>query len=73
MKKINLPITCFISLTFFFGLFFYRNSKIKNFDDLTVKAQEPSGNFVILNITEQNVTDRGGLSFSKTRLCRYSC
>ena len=41
--------------------------KLKTFDAL-VKKQEPSGNFVILNITEQDVENEGGYPFPRQRL-----
>jgi adenylate cyclase len=41
--------------------------KLKVFDTF-VKKQKPSGNFVILNITEQDVEDEGGYPFPRRRL-----
>jgi len=41
--------------------------KLKVFDTF-VKKQEPSGNFVILNITEQDVENEGGYPFPRRRL-----
>ncbi len=43
--------------------------KLKVFDTF-VKKQEPSGNFVILNITEQDVEDEGGYPFPRKRLAQ---
>ena len=64
MKKLIYPLLVLLVLPFFFGLSFIETLKLKTFDAL-VKAQEPSGNFVILNITEQNVSDRGGFPFPR--------
>ena len=64
MKKLIYPLLVLLVLPFFFGLSFVETLKLKTFDAL-VKAQEPSGNFVILNITEQNVSDRGGFPFPR--------
>ena len=41
--------------------------KLKTFDTF-VKKYEPSNNFVILNITEQDVEDEGGYPFPRRRL-----
>jgi len=41
--------------------------KLKVFDAL-ISKQNPSGNFVILNITEQDVEDEGGYPFPRRRL-----
>ena len=43
--------------------------KLKVFDTF-VKKQEPSGNFVILNITEQDVENEGGYPFPRRRLAQ---
>ena len=64
MKKIILPLLLILLIPVFFNIFFIEILKLKTFD-LTVKKQEPSGNFVILNITEKNVTDRGGYPFPR--------
>ena len=41
--------------------------KLKTFDAF-IKKQQPSGNFVILNITEQDVENEGGYPFPRKRL-----
>ena len=64
MKKIILPLILILLLPFIFNVSFIEILKLKTFDAL-VKKQEPSGNFVILNITEKNVTDRGGFPFPR--------
>ena len=45
--------------------------KLKIFDAL-VTEQEPSGNFVILNITEEDVEREGGWPFPRQRLAPVS-
>ncbi len=52
MKKIILPLILILLLPFIFNVSFIEILKLKTFDAL-VKKQEPSGNFVILNITEK--------------------
>ena len=64
MKKIILPLILILLLPFVFNVSFIEILKLKTFDAL-IKKQEPSGNFVILNITEKNVTDRGGFPFPR--------
>ena len=64
MKKIILPLILILLLPFIFNVSFIEILKLKTFDAL-VKKQEPSGNFVILNITEKNVSDRGGFPFPR--------
>lgn len=64
MKKLIYPLLALLALPLFFNLAFVEILKLKTFDAL-VKTQEPSGNFVILNITEQNVSDRGGFPFPR--------
>lgn len=44
--------------------------KLKTFDTF-VKEQPQSGNFVILNITEKDVADRGGWPFQEEHLQKY--
>ena len=43
--------------------------KLKTFDAL-VKQQQESGNFVILNITEEDVTKEGGWPFPRRTLAK---
>ena len=45
----------------------YEILKLKTFDALVTK-QEPSGNFTILNITEEDVNSEGGYPFPRQRL-----
>ena len=45
----------------------YEVLKLKTFDALVTK-QEPSGNFTILNITEEDVEAEGGYPFPRKRL-----
>jgi len=64
MKKIIFPLLIILCLPFVFNFSFIEILKLKTFDAL-VKIQEPSGNFVILNITEKNVSERGGFPFPR--------
>ena len=45
----------------------YEVLKLKTFDAL-VSEQQPSGNFTILNITEEDVEREGGYPFPRKRL-----
>ena len=59
MKRILLPILIILSLPLVFQSTPTEILKLKVFDAF-VTTPEPSGNFVILNITEQDVQDQGG-------------
>jgi len=67
MKKFLLPILILLSLPLIFQSTPTEILKLKVFDAF-VKKQEPSGNFVILNITEQDVENEGGYPFPRRRL-----
>ena len=54
MKKLIVPLLTILSLPLVFQSTPTEILKLKTFDSL-VKIQEPSGNFVILNITENDV------------------
>jgi len=67
MKKL-----IFIILIIFIMPLLYQSTpteilKLKTFDKL-IQEQKPSGNFVILNITEQDVENEGGYPFPRKRL-----
>ena len=64
MKKFLLPILILLSLPLIFQSTPTEILKLKVFDAF-VKKQEPSGNFVILNITEQDVENEGGYPFPR--------
>jgi adenylate cyclase len=64
MKKLIIPLLLILLLPMFFNAFPLEILKLKTFDAF-VKPQEPSGNFVILNITEADVSDRGGFPFPR--------
>ena len=64
-KLITLLILFFIPVTFEVELL--EVLKLKTFDAL-VTEQEPSGNFTILNITEEDVNTEGGYPFPRQRL-----
>jgi len=67
MKILLLPILILLSLSLIFQSTPTEIIKLRTFDAL-VKQQEPSGNFVILNITEQDVENEGGYPLPRRRL-----
>lgn len=64
-KLITLLVLFFIPVTFQVELL--EVLKLKTFDSL-VSKQEPSGNFTVLNITEEDVEAEGGYPFPRKRL-----
>jgi adenylate cyclase len=69
MKKLIAPILIILALPLVFQSVPTEILKLKTFDAL-VKEQEPSGNFVILNITEEDVRKRGGFPFPRRDLAQ---
>ena len=69
MKRLLLPILILLSLPLIFQSTPTEILKLKIFDTF-VKKQEPSGNFVILNITEQDVENEGGYPFPRRTLAQ---
>jgi adenylate cyclase len=69
MKRFLLPIIILLSLPLIFQSTPTEIIKLRTFDAL-VKSQEPSGNFVILNITEEDVENEGGYPFPRRRLAQ---
>jgi len=67
MKKLILPILILLSLPLLFQSTPTEIIKLKTFDSL-IKTPEPSGNFVILNITEEDVEREGGYPLPRQRL-----
>ena len=67
MKKLLLPILILLSLPLIFQSTPTEILKLRTFDAL-VKQYEPSGNFAILNITEDDVENEGGYPFPRRRL-----
>ncbi len=67
MKKLILPILILLSIPLIFKSTPTEIIKLRTFDAL-VKPQEPSGNFVILNITEEDVENEGGYPLPRRRL-----
>ena len=66
MKKLIIPILVLLSLPLIFQSTPIQILKLKTFDTF-VKKYEPSGNFVILNITEEDV-ENGGYPLPRRRL-----
>ena len=69
MNKLLLPILIILSLPLVFQSTPTEILKLKIFDAF-VTTQEPSGNFVILNITEEDVAREGGWPLPRTRLAQ---
>ena len=69
MKKLILPILIILALPLVFQSTPTEILKLKTFDAL-VKQQPESGNFVILNITEEDVAKEGGWPFPRRTLAK---
>ena len=67
MKKILLPILIILALPLVFQSTPTEILKLKAYDTF-VKTPEPSGNFVILNITEEDIELEGGYPLPRQRL-----
>jgi adenylate cyclase len=67
MKKLILPLLVILVLPLVFQTTPTEILKLKVFDTF-IKQQEPSGNFVILNITEEDVEREGGYPLPRKRL-----
>ena len=67
MKRLLLPLLITLSLPLLFQSTPTEILKLKTFDAL-VKTPEQSGNFVILNITEEDVEKEGGWPLPRQRL-----
>tara|TARA_R110001583_G_scaffold1153_4_gene9643 strand:- start:32 stop:1792 length:1761 start_codon:yes stop_codon:yes gene_type:complete len=67
MKKLILPLLILLVLPLIFQSTPTEILKLKTFDKL-IQEQKPSGNFVILNITEQDVENEGGYPLPRRRL-----
>jgi adenylate cyclase len=67
MKKYVIPLLILLALPLIFQSTPTEILKLKTFDAL-IKEQVPSGNFVILNITEEDVEREGGYPIPRKRL-----
>ena len=67
MKKIIIPILILLSLPLIFQTTPTEILKLKTFDYL-IKTPEPSGNFTVLNITEEDIEREGGYPLPRERL-----
>lgn len=67
MKKYILPILLILIMPLLMQSTFLDVIKLRTFDYF-VDTPDPSGNFTILNITEQDVEDEGGYPFPRKRL-----
>jgi len=69
MKRLLLPIVIILALPLLFQSTPTEILKLKTFDSL-IQTPEQSGNFVILNITEEDVEREGGWPLSRQRLAQ---
>jgi adenylate cyclase len=69
MKRLLLPILILLSLPLIFQSTPTEILKLKIFDAF-VTTPEPSGNFVILNIAENDVSEQGGWPFPRRSLAK---
>ena len=69
MKRFLFLIVILLSLPLIFQSTPTEILKLRTFDTF-VKQQEPSGNFVILNITEEDVEEQGGYPFPRRTLAQ---
>jgi len=67
MKKLIIPLLAILVLPLVFQSTPTEILKLKTFDAF-VKEQSPSGNFVVLNITEEDVEREGGYPLPRKRL-----
>ena len=67
MKKYILPILVTLLVPMLMQWTILDVIKLRTFDYF-VDTPDPSGNFTILNITEQDVEDEGGYPFPRKRL-----
>jgi len=67
MKKLFILLLVFLTLPLLFQSNFTEILKLKTFD-VFIKEQIPSGNFVILNITEEDIEREGGYPLPRERL-----
>ena len=69
--KLFIPLVVLLSLPLIFQTTPTELVKLRTFDKL-VKEYEPSGNFVILNITEEDVEREGGYPLPRQRLAEIT-
>ena len=67
MKKLIFPILLILSLPLIYQSVPTEVLKLRTFDAL-IPVQQPSGNFVVLNITEDDVENEGGYPLPRRRL-----
>jgi len=69
MKRLLLPILILLSLPLIFQSTPTEILKLKIFDSF-VTTPEPSGNFVVLNISEEDIAKQGGWPFPRRTLAQ---
>ena len=70
MKRLLLPVVIILSLPLLFQSTPTEILKLKVFDSFYTKTPQESGNFVILNITEEDVEREGGYPLPRQRLAQ---
>ena len=69
MKKVIFTAFILLALPLLFQLYPLQILKLQTFDTF-VKKHEPSGNFVILNITQEDIQKSGGWPFPRQELAQ---
>jgi adenylate cyclase len=69
MKRLLLPILIILALPLLFQLYPLQILKLQTFDTF-VKKHNPSGNFVVLNITQEDIQKSGGWPFPRQELAQ---
>ena len=62
MKKVIFTVFILLAIPLLFQLYPLQILKLQTFDTF-VKKYEPSGNFVVLNITQEDIQKSGGWPF----------
>ena len=69
MKKVIFIVFILLALPLLFQLYPLQILKLQTFDTF-VKKHEPSGNFVVLNITQEDIQKSGGWPFPRQELAQ---
>jgi len=69
MKKVIFTVFILLALPLLFQLYPLQILKLQTFDTF-VKKHEPSGNFVVLNITQEDIQKSGGWPFPRQELAQ---
>mgnify|MGYP002626391067 FL=1 len=69
MKKVIFIVFIILALPLLFQLYPLQILKLQTFDAF-VKKYDPSGNFVVLNITQEDIQKSGGWPFPRQELAQ---